>query len=152
MLKDFVEQGKWQYGLIAPDKKILQDSTLWPKPVVENHRVIWKDENGMYEPIIWFGMERDEPIDCWCLSAGSCLFQDERLWQYFWYSSDQKYDWGILLDGQTDSYVYWMFFECGMDEPSIVPVRQTCPIMLDEEDNNDELIIKLEQYLLRQSR
>ena len=38
-----------------------------------------------------------------------------------------------------------------MDEPSIVPVRQTCPIMLDEEDNNDELIIKIEQYLLRQS-
>jgi len=31
-------------------------------------------------------------------------------------------------------------------------LRQTCPIMLDEEDNNDELIIKLEQYLLRQSR
>ena len=38
-----------------------------------------------------------------------------------------------------------------LDEPSIVPVRQNCPIMLDEEDNNDELIIKIEQYLLRQS-
>ena len=153
MLKDFVEQGKWQYGLIAPDKTIMQDSTSWPKPIIENHRVIWKDETGLYEPIIWFGMEGKRSDYCWTLSRATTLNETEdEMWKWFWFCDFWTYAWDVLFAGDGENFTTWMFAECAMDEPPIEPVRLSCPVLLDEEDDSEELLIKIEQFLFQQSK
>lgn len=146
-LGKFIEQGAWQYGLKRVDGKTICDINLWPEPVYEENRVIWKDTTGEYLPIVWFGLLGEEPIDCWSICED--VLDDEDAWQSFWYYDYGEYDWEALLDGQTDSYVHWMFFECGMDEPSIEPVRQTCPIDLSKEDSNEEILRKVEQFVLK---
>ena len=124
-LTKFLSQGVWQYGF---------------------HSL---DDNGASEPILWFGLPGEAPIDCWSLSKATTFFDSENeSWKWFWFCDFWTFAWDILMvDG--DIYTTWMFTECGMDEPPIDPVRQSCPIELNENDTNEELLAKVEQFVLK---
>ena len=141
-LEKFIEQGSWQYGLKNFANKVIFDSSVWPKPVVDNESIIWKDDTGEYLPIIWFGLLDEEPIDCWSLCANAELFnaaEDRENWQYFWFNED----WGI----EEDEWYYHV--EGGIYYPAIEPVIQSCPIALSERDSNEDVLRKVEQYVLK---
>ena len=68
------------------------------------------------------------------------------------YTKVDSLDETVVLTRWTDRFlclldVFWVWDGWALDSFS----TSNLSIMLDEDDNNDELIIKIEQYLLRQS-
>lgn len=135
MLSDFIKQGKWQYGYCTADGKMAHDIT------------------ECCEPILWFGMENEEPIRCWSLSKNTTLSNSENEeWKWFWFCDFWTYAWDVLFAGDEEYFTTWMFAECGMDEPPIEPILQSCPIELNEEDSNEILLDKIEQLFLNTNK
>ena len=50
-----------------------------------------------------------------------------------------------MFAGNGETFTTWMFAECGMEEPLMEMVREKCPVVLNEEDSNQELLMKIEQ-------
>lgn len=141
-LENFIKQGVWQFGLQKPSGAIVCGCDAWPKPIIDGDRIFWRDGIGEYMPILWFGLVNEEPIDHWSIYANAELFkasEKEMHWQDFWYSED----WGI------DDEDWYYHVEGGIDYPSFDSVRQSCPIELNEDDTAEELLAKVEQFVLK---
>lgn len=164
MLTNFLTEGIWQYGLQRDDGTILTDISQWPKHKTDGINIIWEDQNGFLEPIIWFGLKNESPMECWTLDKSPEKFEllevydnpyshKTRLverWRLFWFSSFWSLDWNALFDNSGYAHITWMFAECGMDEPveEFNAVRDSCPIELDKNDTSENIICKLERLLV----
>jgi hypothetical protein len=168
MLTNFLNEGIWQYGLQRDDGTILTDISQCPKHTTDGTDVIWQDSDGLLEPIIWFGLKNEDPIECWTLDKSPEKFEllklydnpyatETRLverWHNFWFCTFWNLDWNALFDNNGNTHITWMFAECGMDEPveEFNAVRDSCPIQLDENDTYENIIRKIEQLLIDKQR
>jgi len=164
MFNNFLKKGKWQYGLKREDGTILSHISQFPKPIKYDKGYIWQDSIGILEPIIWFGMDNENPIDCWTIDRSSKRFEivseyEDRetkekykveRWKDFWFMYLPSLDWNTLFDNKGDDYIIWMFIECGMDEPTkeFIDVRDSCLITLDENDKSENVIRKMEKFFI----
>ena len=80
MLANFLREGSWQFGLRREDGAILAAPSQWPAPATTDDRVHWQDQAGQLEPLIWFGLQGEPPIECWVLDRS--LIQSEQLAVY----------------------------------------------------------------------
>lgn len=163
-LNNFLINGIWNYGLRCEDGRILTDVLDWPKPVSDRDSYTWHDSQGFLEPIIWFGLKNQSPIECWTLDKSprnlellkvngnhdeDSVTEVER-WNTFWFNSYGILDWDTLFNDKGYSYIIWMFYECGMEEPEdeFYAVRDSSPIKLDEKDRSDSLIRKIDELFI----
>lgn len=162
MLTNFLDEGIWQYGLQRDDGTILTEICQWPNHVPDEKGFVWQRSNGLLEPIIWFGLKNESPIECWTLGRSSRNFDilqvydnsyakntlDVERWHLFWFCHFWALDWNALFDNNGDAHITWMFAECGMDEPSdeFNAVRDSCPIKLSENDTATEILQKIDQF------
>lgn len=162
MLKCFLKEGIWQYGFQRNDGTILTDTSQWPKHAEDGAGFIWQDSKGVLQPVIWFGLKNESPIDCWTLDKTTHRFdllevydnpysrntRSRERWNLFWFSTFWELGWNALFDNNGDTHITWMFEECGMDEPSeeFYAVRDSCPIELSEKDTVAETIRKIDQF------
>jgi hypothetical protein len=149
-LEQFLKSGVWHCGLRRQDGTVVLDPSRWPSRNGEDEC----PPDG-WAPIIWFGLEGEEPIECWSLTLDGRMFEKELLygteysketcyverWKRFWFPTFWALDWNTLFDyengfGRAYTYTTWMFAECGMDEPEELfeLVRAACPIELDSAD------------------
>ena len=140
-LKCFLNKGKWHFGLRSQDGKILTNHCEWLKPEDKDNLASWRLGGSELIPIVWFGLDDDPPIDCWT------LFREG--WNDFWfneYSDAFIYD-CCFKNGDWISE-YWIA-ECGMDVPyeEFKKVRNNCPILLNSDDSDDELINKIVSFI-----
>jgi len=168
MLENFLRGGVWQFGLRRKDGTILTDPSQWPELSSSADRVIWQDRSGPLEPMIWFGLQDEPPIECWTLDRSTAQSQRSlyypspyatearpvERWHNFWFCSFWTLDWNGLFGDQGNPYITWMFAECGMDEPvdEFHAVRSSCPIELDEQDTSEELFRKIEDLFVKTQR
>jgi len=164
MLKNFLINGVWQYGLRRGNGTILTDIHDWPKPESDGNSYTWHDSHGFLKPVIWFGIKNQSPIECWTIDKSPRNFEllkvngnynedsvtEVERWNTFWFSSYGVLDWDRLFDNDGYCYIVWMFYECGMDEPDdeFYSVRDSCPIKLDEKDRSDSLIRKIDDFFV----
>jgi hypothetical protein len=164
MLRNFLKEGIWQYGLQRDDGAILTDITQWPKHTADRRDVIWRDSSGLLEPIIWFGLRDESPIECWMLDRSSKKFDllevyenpysretlNVERWHLFWFCSFWDLDWNALFDNSGNTHIIWMFAECGMDEPveEFNAVRNSCPIELDKNDKAENIVLKIDRFFI----
>ncbi|MDD2228732.1 MAG: hypothetical protein PHY48_04900 [Candidatus Cloacimonetes bacterium] len=163
MLKNFLINGVWNYGLRRDDGTILTDTHNWPKPVNDGQRYTWHDSQGFLEPIIWFGMENQSPIECWTLDKSTKRFDALEVyanrnvessimerWSIFWFSAFRILDWDALFNYEGDIFQIWMFDEYVWDEPEeeFYAVRDSCPIKLDANDRSEGLISKIDELFV----
>lgn len=168
MLTEFLKEGVWQFGLQRGDKEILTEISQWPKYTADGRDAIWQDGNGLLEPVIWFGLKNESPIECWTLDRSPKKFEllevyenpysrttraVER-WHLFWFSSFWALDWNALFDNNGNTHITWMFAECGMDEPTeeFNTVRDSCPIELDGNDTATSIIGKIDRLFVDKQR
>lgn len=168
MLKNFLEEGIWQYGFQRDDGTILTDISQWPKHASDGTDLIWQDSKGVLQPIIWFGLKNEDPIECWTLDKSPKRFElletyenpyarNTKLverWHLFWFSTFWYIDWNALFDDNGDIHITWMFAECGMDEPveEFNIVRETCPIEMAEDDTAGSIVRKIDQLFVNRQR
>ena len=164
MLKNFLINGVWQYGLRRGDGTILTDIHDWPKPESDGNSYTWHDSQGFLEPIIWFGIKNQSPIECWTIDKSPRNFEllkvngiynedsvtEVERWNTFWFSSYGVLDWDRLFDNDGYCYIVWMFYECGMEEPEdeFYAVRDSCPIKLDGNDGSESMIRKIDEFFI----
>jgi|LSQX01.3.fsa_nt_gb hypothetical protein len=164
MLKNFLINGVWNYGLKREDGTILTDVLDWPKPVSNGNSYTWQDSLGFLEPIIWFGIKNQNPIECWTLDRSHSTYEllkgyanhrvdseiEVERWSRFWFYSFDILDWDTLFDNNGYCYIMWMFFEWDMDEPEVefYGVRDSCPIKLDKEATSDSMIRKIDELFI----
>jgi len=167
MLKNYLINGVWNYGLKREDGTILTEVLDWPKPVNDGNSYTWHDSQGFLEPIIWFGIKNQCPIECWTLDKSPRNFEllkvyanhnddsatEVERWNTFWFGTFWTLDWDVLFDDNGDCYITWMFYECGMDEPEdeFYAVRDSCLIKLDENDRSVSLIRKIDEFFCQQN-
>lgn len=168
MLRNFLKEGIWQYGLQRDDGTILKDISQWPRHAAGGADLIWEDSNGVLQPIIWFGLEFENPIECWTLDKSpkrfellevyenpyACNTQSVERWHLFWFSTFWHLDWNALFDNNGNTHIVWMFAECGMEEPveEFNIVRESCPIDLAEDDTVRSIVRKIDQLFLYKQR
>ncbi len=164
MLTKFLNSGIWQFGLRREDGSFLSDATQWPEPTTNGISVSWTRSKEMKSPIIWFGIEGDDPIECWSITLDETMFEllncyetpystKPRLierWKSFWFCSFWSFNWNALFDNNGYNYITWMFAECGMDEPEdeLDRIRKSCPIVLDATDTREVLVKKIMSFFL----
>lgn len=164
MLRNFLKEGIWQYGLQRDDGAILTDITQWPKHTADGRDVIWHDSSGLLQPIIWFGLRDESPIKCWMLDRSSKKFDllevyenpyshetvNVERWHLFWFCSFWTLDWNALFDNSGNAHIIWMFAECGMDEPveEFNAVRNSCPIELEKNDKAENIVLKIDRFFI----
>lgn len=164
MLTNFLKEGNWQYGLRRDDGTILTDIRQWPDHVPDENGFVWRDSCGFLEPIIWFGLKDESPIECWTLNRSSKKFDTKKVydnayahntreverWNLFWFCNFWDLDWNALFDNNGDAHIIWMFAECGMDEPveEFNAVRNCCSIELDKNDKAENIILKIDQFFI----
>lgn len=164
MLGNFLRAGSWQFGLRRQDGTILTDPSQWPVPAAAPGSVIWQERAEPLEPLIWFGLQDEPPIECWTLDRSPAQFKQSAVydnpyaiatrlvehWKQFWFCRFWALDWNALFRNGGDAYIIWMFAECGMEEPvdEFLAVRQSCPIALREEDSSEALIRKIEAFFV----
>lgn len=164
MLRNFLCVGSWQFGLRRQDGTILTDPSQRPVPTTAAGRVIWHEGGESLEPMIWFGLQDEPPIECWTLdrtpaqSKQSAVYDspyatETRLverWKGFWFCRFWALDWNALFGNGDDAYITWMFAECGMEEPveEFSAVRDSCLIELNEHDSSEVLFRKIEAFFL----
>lgn len=168
MLKDFLIEGVWQFGLADEDGAVISDTADWPEPTIDGGSTSWKRPNGALNPIIWFGVKGQAPIECWSITLSQRMFQTlncyanaygtearpmER-WKLFWFSTFWCFDWNALFDNNGDAYIVWMFAECGMDEPigELDLIRRACPIELDGADTGAMLAKKVNSFFINKQK
>ncbi|WP_295882870.1 hypothetical protein [uncultured Thiohalocapsa sp.] len=164
MLRNFLCAGSWQFGLRRQDGTILTDPSQWPVPLAMAGSVTWHERSEPLEPMIWFGLQDEQPIECWTLDRSTAQFEQSAVydhpqaketrlverWKQFWFCRFWALDWNALFGNGGDTYIFWMFFECGMEEPvdEFLAVRKSCPIALREEDSSEALIRKIETFFV----
>jgi len=159
MLKTFLNDGIWQFGLYSQGEKVLLEPSEWPESKTFGSSTIWLHSEKEFSPIIWFGLEGKAPIECWSISMDAKMFElldyletpyssqrhyIER-WKAFWFCSFWCFDWNALFNDSGDCYITWMFAECEMNEPEdeFDRVLKSCPIELDSTDTNEALRRKI---------
>lgn len=157
MLKKFLVEGRWHYGLRRSDGAILESPSKWPAPQIENTSIGWRLGGDSLEPVIWFGLDGEAPIDCWTLDKNDRQFVlmpyiegcNVEFWKSFWFNNFWTFDWNVLLN-KDDVLITWMFAECGMDEPvkEFEMVKKQCPIQLIENDSAAVLCKKIDDLFL----
>ena len=164
MLKNFLINGVWQYGLRRGNGTILTDIHDWPKPESDGNSYTWHDSHGFLKPVIWFGIKNQSPIECWTIDKSPRNFEllkvngnynedsvtEVERWNTFWFSSYGVLDWDRLFDNDGYCYIVWMFYECGMEEPEdeFYAVRDSCPIKLDGNDGSESMIRKIDEFFI----
>lgn len=143
-LEEFLQRGVWQVGFRC-GKSFLTDVSSFPYRIEnEDGTTVWQNDAGVVcEPILWFGLPDEEPEEEWSLSAG--MTSD---WRSFWFNHFWHLDWNALFGGFDNYYTVWMFCECGMDEPEedFDRVKDSCPISLDENDTDEQLFSKINEF------
>lgn len=162
MLRNFLVEGVWQYGLRHPDGSILTDISQWPRYMEYQICGSWNSPSGILQPTMWFGLEHERPIECWMLDSSSKRSdllkihgRDDFIerWHSFWFN-DSFIDWDSLFDRKGSQYAVWMFVECGMDSPvdAFDSVRDSCPIELDMNDTAASIAKKLDQFFIHRRK
>lgn len=159
MMRNFLVEGRWHYGLIADDGSVLENCEEWPACMVQNDgSANWVKDGKCLHPIIWFGLDGQLPIECWTLYDRPNIRNtkvywgcDEKIdqedWKHFWFSEFWAMDWNVLWE-YDESAITWAFAECGMDEPEdeFDKVRSSCLIELAQSDSTDEMLAKVQNY------
>lgn len=166
MLTNFLTEGVWNYGLKRNDGTILTVISQWPKPEPRTIKgnVIWQDSNGRLDPIIWFGLKGEEPIECWTLNKSPKRSELQEVynnpyasktnlienWHRFWFNASWDLNWNALFNNDDKAYIIWMFAECGMEEPTeqFNMVRDSCPIELCKNDTAQTIAQKIDQFFI----
>lgn len=166
MMANFLNQGKWHFGLIDAGGCILSDPNMWPQyPKQNDGTIIWKKGNEEYQPIIWFGLEGEKPIECWTLyeranitnkkvyqgSFGKEIDQED--WKHFWFCEFWRMDWNVLWK-HDEGAIIWAFCEQCMDEPEeeLEKVKEVCPIELSQDDSTETMLKKVRDYCYHEQK
>lgn len=122
-LLKFVEEGVWRVGLKCGDE-IITKPTWWPEPIIDNDTIIWKKNDCIYKPILWFGIS-ETPVEPWTIHE--CMSEKE---YSFWEETDEWYIMEYIIDDCYDGFLTWFFPECGRSGPDMDKIKETCPIDL----------------------
>lgn len=144
MMCNFLNEGRWFCGLKDESGNVITDVKQWPAPIKNGEIVNWKSNGHLLKPIVWFGIEDEEPIECWSIQEE---YQDKDFTiKKFWYGGDPTLNWNILWNSYAAQI--WAFWECGLDEPytEFEAVHDACPIALSREMTNEEILINLTNY------
>lgn len=162
MLRNFLDEGVWQYGLRHPDGTILTDVSQWPSYVEYQICGSWDSPSGILQPTMWFGLKHERPIECWMLDSSSKRSEllevhgredfIER-WHSFWFNASYI-DWDSLFDGEDFAYNLLKFVECGMDSPvnAFDALRESCPIELHKYDTATSIARRLDEFFIHKRR
>lgn len=122
-LYKFSEEGLWRVGLECSDE-IITDPACWPEPIIDNGTVIWKKNDCIYKPILWYGTS-ETPVSPWTIHE--CMSEKE---YGFWEETDEWYIMEYIIDDCDDGFLTWYFPECGRSGPDMDKIKETCPIDL----------------------
>ena len=141
----FIREGVWSYGLRDSRGTIISDKNEWPDPIKENGEVVWIKNGERLNPVLWFGLKGEEPLDEWTISKDDKVFNDyygEAWWKSFLFPKKRLYNWNILL-GENSNYIQsCMFDEFGFKEPNRIKLVNDCPIYLNDCENNSNKAFK----------
>lgn len=101
-----------------------------------SHWYVIKQPEKEY-PLLWFGPSEKIDNKCWLIDP------NKEIDLSFWFTEDE---WSLIhYMGITDDdcFLVWYFAECGCCVPEIEPIRNACPIVLDESDSREQIIAKL---------
>lgn len=159
MIRIFLQEGHWHYGLLSDDGTILENVDDWPSyPMQTDGRILWIKDGKEFTPILWFGIDGQQPIECWTLYDRGNIRDikvylchngsvKQENWKHFWFCDFWSMDWNVIWNND-ESAITWAFCECGMDEPEdeFQNVRNDCPIELANDDSTDEMLNKVCAY------
>lgn len=160
MMRNFLEEGSWHYGLISRDGTILKNIEEWPEyPKQPDGQIRWIKDDKELCPIIWFGIEGQSPIECWSLYERENIRNiktysgkydtkiEQECWKHFWFCKFWTMDWSVLWNND-ETAIIWAFSEWGMDEPEeeFGKVRNDCPIDLLQVDSTDDMLDKVRKF------
>lgn len=157
LVTNFLKRGKWQSGFRTTSNVILNCDKN-ESIVFDNDNNWFSDKYGKLEPIIWFGVQNDKPIECWTIDKSDYQVQQRvyhrsnevekfEQWEVFWHSHFRCLDWETIINDKC--MLTWMFAECGMDEPEdeFISVVDNCPINL-RCQSTKELFESLDNFFL----
>lgn len=156
-IEKFINKGEWWYGLKKDNGVIYKSPRYWPRPIIENNMVQWKNSSCEFEPLIWFGIKGRPPMPCWSIKCfyGSTESNEARIYidkfRKFWFNKDFTIDWDAILERDSSEFVEWAFGECGCKEPDLTIVRENCPVVLCEEDGPEQINRKIYDLFLSAS-
>lgn len=160
MMRNFLEDGHWHYGLISEDGIILENSDEWPSyPKQSDGSIRWIRDGKELSPIIWFGVDEQSPIECWTLYNRANIRNtkvywgrnntkiDQEHWKHFWFCEFWSMDWNVLWNND-EAAITWAFCECCMEEPveDFYKVKSNCLIELVQGDSTDKMLAKVRDY------
>lgn len=150
MMRVFLAEGSWHYGLRDEYGCVITDSRLWPQGKrTVGGRIEWTRNGKFLKPVVWFGLDGEQPISYWSLEdkAGK-LFEQ---WHESWFCGEEyAIRWHMLWnDPQWIAYYWRDEFDIEMPDEEIDNVRDCCPVKLQEEDTNESMVRKVEEYCYR---
>ena len=128
-LLKFVEASSWHLGFNNPAGKCIEVNSL-----ADYTAVLDKSH-----PILWFGLDGDEPIDKWSIIIGK-----EHGFEWI----DQWYLLEYLVDDCNDCFATWYLAECGNWLPDMEEILAECPIAIDDGDDVDSINEKMLSYFI----
>ena len=136
-LSKFVEETGWHVALLKDGERI-EDPARWPAPDKKGR---WIDKDGaeMY-PYLWYGYNDGSPL----------TEEEDRVWGIdngldFWFSDDpESYIVEYDYDGHAGCF--------GGSIPDIEEIRKECPVLLEEDDTEESIEEKVQQYCLKKYR
>lgn len=159
LIENFLKLGEWQSGFrnIAGEVICIDSVESYALDTSGN----WiTEKNEKLEPIIWFGVKSEPPIQCWTIDKSEFQLQKRTFrrldadvqcdqWQAFWHSQFWILDWATLIPFGLGSMTTWMFAECGMDEPenAFKAALESCPVDL-RCQNSEELFNLIDGFFL----
>ncbi len=141
----FEQEGSWHFGLIADDQ-VISDVELWPSPSRECGNLIWKKDEVVYKPIIWFG-NSDTPVVPWVLYKDMSLEIQE-----FWMETDEDQFMQAVIEDCNDTFLVWYFAECGRCIPDMDDIKKGCPIDLNSDIESDAFWNSFNEFFLTEYR
>lgn len=123
----FCESSKWHLGYQNKDGSFSEVINI------DEYTLI----NDRSSPIMWFGPDREEPLDKWSIVVGK---EHGFEWVDQWYLLE------YLVDDCNDCFATWYLAECGYWLPDKEEILKECPIEISEADTVESINQKFYDY------
>ena len=143
----FEEEASWRVGL-SSGEMVLADVRSFPKPCLNDDGCIsWIKDGVEYWPILWFGLEDEDPIPVWTIDSKEPDFG-------LWDKTCQSWEFIQSVASTDECFLIWYTGECACAIPDLEWIMEKCPVSVfdsdaDYEESPQILRRLLDQYLMK---
>lgn len=136
----FEKLATWHIGFQCEDcnaKEMIDNTDKWPAPCKKDDGIVWEKNHKRYKPILWFGIEGNDPDPIWTICD-----DNESFWRWHCPVGD------LVDEDYSDAFTYW-YMECGMAGPDGESILNNCPLGYINDEDWVHLDERINEFFLK---